>query len=151
MTKILKFMNYWTALPSKSNHCCDCEGCDGKDKACRATLKRYCMVCKEKATIGYVLEDEDRKEKENHSGSVPFWVCGDHNEDPDVEKMLRTGIESSKVDWNTRMGYIMINEYQLPDEWKGDDKQWLFDHEKRREQTEKEGREGEGGKGEKHP
>ena len=78
------------------------------------------MVCKEKATIGYVLEDENRHEKANHSGSVPFWVCENHNEDPDIEEFLRKGIEKEKVNWNTRMGYILLNMYHMPEEYRNE-------------------------------
>jgi hypothetical protein len=117
---ILKFMNYWTTLPSREGHCCDCEQCWRKDK-CSAELKRRCMVCKHRAIIGYVLEDENRKEKANHTGSIPFWVCDEHNEDPDLEDYLRKGIDSKEVKWNTRMGYIMLNAYQPPEEYKDHD------------------------------
>lgn len=116
--KLMKFKDYWTTLPSRKDHCCDCNNCHDRDDGCPAALKRYCMVCKEKAIIGYVLEDEDRPEKLNHSGSVPFWVCDNHNEDPDLEEFLRKGIELDKVNWNTRMGYILLNEYQMPEEYR---------------------------------
>lgn len=120
MGKLLKFMNYWASLPSREGHCCDCDGCFNLDE-CPKALKRRCMICKKKATIGYVLEDENRKEKANHSGSVPFWVCEEHNEDPDLEDYLKKGIEADKVNWNTRMGYIMLNAYDPPEEYRGKD------------------------------
>lgn len=85
-------------IPNYSDHDCRAEGCWQKTyceqcqdycrKMCPYVIPQYCMVCDEPSFFGYSLDYERRISVT----TMPFWVCGKHLYDDNLEDILKKGI-----------------------------------------------------------
>jgi hypothetical protein len=87
-------------------HCCGCAGCydpeegspcpDFEYENCKIRKFKLCNICGLKASMGYLLTDENNKEV------LTFWTCKKHSNDPKLEYALSKGtsIESIIKEWN---------------------------------------------------
>lgn len=94
--------------PSRKGHCCDCYGCNSSESGvCPFWLKKFCFICKQKSTIAYLMNTPEKINSANQSGCGAFWVCDEHEHDPETETMLKKGIDKKYLDMKEH-GYVVL-------------------------------------------